>query len=91
MISSPSPIDISIPSLSQSSLSRSATPRNDHLLQHTLVAPYNIADLRKLFFDILQSPDIRVPIELWRAVEPFLENVYAKGKARGNRLYYSYR
>jgi hypothetical protein len=96
MASSPSPTDISIPLSSQSSSSstsssRSATPGNDHLLQHTLVAPYNIADLRRLFFSILQSPDTHVPIELWRAVEPFLENVYAKGKDRGNRLYYSCR
>ena len=29
-------------------LSRSVTPRNDHLLEHTLVAPHNIADLRRL-------------------------------------------
>jgi hypothetical protein len=96
MASSPSPTDTSILSSSQSSLSsrsgsRSATPRNDHLLQNTLVAPHNIAYLHRQFFDILQSPDTRVPIELWRVVEPFLENVYVKGKDRGNRLYYSCR
>jgi hypothetical protein len=56
-----------------------------------LVAPYNIADLRRLFFGILQSLDTHVFIELWRAVEPFLENVYAKRKDRENRLYYSCR
>src|SRR4051812_18333746 len=95
MASLPGPTDASIPlsqsSSSSASSSRSVTPRNDHLLEHTLVAPHNIADLRRLFFDILQSPDTRVPIELWQAVEPFLENVYAKGKDRGNRLYYSCR
>src|SRR5256885_13419933 len=84
------------PSFSQSSStsrlsSRSVTPRNDHLLRHTLVAPHNIADLQRLFFNILQSPDTCVAIELRRAVEPFLENVYAKRKDLGNRRHYSRR
>src|SRR6266516_717409 len=93
---SPSPTRLSIPSSSQSSSSsrsssRTAESGNAHLLKNTLVAPDNIAQLRRQFFSILQSPETRVPFHLWQAAYPFLENVYATEKDRGNRLYYSCR
>src|SRR5271163_2013658 len=96
MSASPSPIRPSSSYSSQSSSSsrsssRTAEAGNAHLLKSTLVAPDNIAQLRRQFFSILQSPETRVPFHLWQAVYPFLENVYATEKDRGKRLYYSCR
>ena len=96
MSASLSPTCLSIPSSSQSSpssisSSRTAEPDNAHLLKSTLVAPDNIAQLRRQVFPILQSPGTRVPLHLWQTVYPFLENVYVTEKDRGKRLYYSCR
>jgi len=64
------------------SSSRTAEPGNAHLSKSTLVAPDNIAQLRRQFPPTLQSPGTRVPFHLWQAVYPFLENVYATEKNR---------